>query len=423
MMRRLRNEDGVVLVTAIILLTVVLALGMALVLFSENQQTASARETASEQAFNLAEAALNAQIGELSSKWPAVTTGKEAEEKKELPFACTEATSAASNYCPTAASLNAAYPASLSPTACPAGAPADAWGSPLTNKWTTYVRDDLENAPLFNSAAEKGAPLYDANGNEKLWVRAVGVVRCTVVSVISLVARQQIALNFPKDAAAGNWFHVTNEGNKVIVNTAGEKPYVASQPGEIAMRCEGIKREECEVWSQAKKQISPNTTGKPPLPSTTLNEEQLEALKAQAQATGTFRSAATGNCPTTMEQLSGLPAYVEGCGALQIVSGVSNSKEKPGFLVLADGTLTIKGSTEFWGVIYARNPQNSSGAVVTLGGKTTVFGEIIVDGNGGIEFGSDKANLIYDPRAVLALKTYAGATPTRNTFRVLPSSQ
>jgi hypothetical protein len=189
------------------------------------------------------------------------------------------------------------------------------------------------------------------------------------------------------------------------------------------MRCEGIKPEECEVWSQAKKQISPNTTGKPPLPSTTLNEEQLEALKAQAQATGTFRSGATGNCPTTMEQLSGLPAYIEGCGALQLTSGVSNSKEKPGFLVLADGTLTIKGTTEFWGVIYARNPQNSSGAVVTLGGKTTVFGEIIVDGNGGIEFGSDKANLIYDPRAVLALKTYAGATPTRNTFRVLPSGQ
>ena len=76
MMRRLRNEDGVVLVTAIILLTVVLAMGMALVLFSENQQTASARETASEQAFNLAEAALNAQIGELSSRWPAVTMGE-----------------------------------------------------------------------------------------------------------------------------------------------------------------------------------------------------------------------------------------------------------------------------------------------------------------------------------------------------------
>jgi Tfp pilus assembly protein PilX len=413
MIKRARDEDGIVLVSAIILLAVVLALGLALVLFTENQQTASARETTSEQAFNLAEAALNAQIGELSSKWPA--------KPGEYAFSCTEATSAATNYCPTAANLKAAYPASLSPTACPAGTPTEAWGSPLTNAWTTYVRDDVENAPLFNSTAEQTAARFDENGNEKLWVRAVGVVRCTVVSVISLVARQQIALNFPHNVAAGNWFKVTDSGKKVIVNTAGEPP--VGQPGEIAMRCEGALPGNCEEWSKEKEQISPDTTGKPPIPAQTMNEEQLAALKAQAQAAGTFHSAASGTCPTTLEQMSGLPAYIEGCGALQITGGVGNSKASPGFLVLADGSLTLLGGSEFWGEIYAVNPTNSSGAVVTLGGTTTVWGGIIVDGNGGIEFGSSKANLIYDPRANLALKTYAGATPTRNTFRVLPRNQ
>ena len=34
-----------------------------------------------------------------------------------------------------------------------------------------------------------------------------------------------------------------------------------------------------------------------------------------------------------------------------------------------------------------------------------------------------KANLIYDSKAIKELKTYAGATPTRNTFRVLPIGQ
>jgi len=71
MMARARNEDGVVLVSAIILLVVILAMGLALLLFGDNQQRASAREQASETAFNLAEAALNAQVGQLSSRWPA----------------------------------------------------------------------------------------------------------------------------------------------------------------------------------------------------------------------------------------------------------------------------------------------------------------------------------------------------------------
>jgi hypothetical protein len=104
-------------------------------------------------------------------------------------------------------------------------------------------------------------------------------------------------------------------------------------------------------------------------------------------------------------------------------NGVGNSPESPGFLILADGTLELAGTSEFYGVIYARNPTNSGGAVVSLGGKAQVYGAIDVDGNGGIEFGSSKANLIYDPRATLNLKASVGVAPTRNSFRVLPSNQ
>jgi Tfp pilus assembly protein PilX len=416
MIGRAREQDGIVMVGAVAVLTIVIAFGLSLTLLSENQQRAGAREQSSEVAFNIAEAALNAQVGELSSKWPATEA-----KAGELPFSCTEATSTATNYCPTAANLSQAYPTSLSPATCPSGTPPDAWGSALTNRWTTYVRDDLESAPLFNSAAEENAPRYDANGNEKLWVRAVGVAQCTVVSVITLVARQQVSLNFPHTSVAGNWFKITNQGKKVIVNTAGEPP--VGQPGEISMRCGGAAAGHCEEWNKEKEQVSPNTTGGKPTPSVTLNEEQLAAMKAQAQAAGTFHSAASGNCPKTIEEMGGLPAYIEGCGELFMTGGVGNSKASPGFCVLADGTLTLKGNAEFWGVIYARNPSNLTGPVVTLGGTAQVRGAINVDGEGGIEFGSSKANMIYEPKAIYELKTYAGATPTRDTFRVLPANQ
>jgi hypothetical protein len=189
------------------------------------------------------------------------------------------------------------------------------------------------------------------------------------------------------------------------------------------MRCAGLSPSECEEWSPAKEQISPNTTGAPPTPSPLVNETELAALKSTAESAGTFYSAATGNCPTSLATLGGSPAYVEGCGNLHLTGGIGNSSASPGFLVLADGTIELKGNAEFYGVIYARNPEDYSGAVVTLGGTAQVFGGIDVDGKGGIEFGSSKANLIYNPTAIDALKAYAGATPTRNTFRILPSNQ
>lgn len=413
-MRPARNEQGFALVAAIMLLMVILGLGMGLLLLTDNQQKASAREQSSEAAFNIAEAALNAQVGQVSRVWP----GKEAEAYPDIPtngvIRCTAATSTATNGCPSAGSLSAGYPTAAS--SCPAGTPKDAWGSPLTNSWTTYVRDDAEKSTYFSSTAEQGEPGWDKNEDNKLWVRAVGVAQCRMVTLVTLVSRQLVALNFPKDAVSGNWFKVTNEGNKVLVNTAGEPP---GEPGEISMRCEGVT--ECESWNKSKEQVSPNTTGGSKNPPTTLTKAELEALKAEAKAAGTFHSAA--NCPKTMAELSGLPAYVEGCENLKLTGGVANSSSEPGFLVLADGTLEIKGNAEFFGEIYAVNPTNSSGAVVILGGTAQVIGGINVDGNGGIEFGSSKANLIYNSTAVHNIKIYAGATPTRNTFRVLPITE
>jgi type II secretory pathway pseudopilin PulG len=410
-----RDEQGIILVTAIVLLTVIMGFGFGLLLFTENQQTASATEQATESALNIAEAALNAQVGQLSRAWP-VNAGE------AYPERCTGATSTATNGCPDPSSLSAGYP-NISPVACPAGSPTEKWGSPLTNQWTTYVRDDTGEppSPYFNSPTERTAPTWDSNGDEKMWVRAVGVAQCHVVVLVTLVSRQLVAINFPRNVATGNWFKVTNNGKKVIVNTAGEPP--VSQPGPIGMRCEGLGGVVCEQWEEKKEQISPNTTKAPAAPSPLLSEAQLATLKTQAQAAGAFRSGAQGNCPTSLGQTSGLPAYIEGCGALRMSGGVGNSPASPGFLVLADGTLELKGNATFYGVIYARNPSNSPGAVVALGGTAQVVGAIDVDGNGGIELGSSKANLIYEPRAITELKTYAGATPTRNGFRILPSGQ
>jgi Tfp pilus assembly protein PilX len=427
-MRHARNEEGFAVVTAIVLLTVIMALGLGLLLFTDNQQKASTREQASEAAFNVAEAALNAEVGQLSRKWPYYKTVAEAET--EMPRVCTASTSPDANDCPSPTDLK--LDPNTGSTTCPG---TEAWGSSLSNQWTTYVRQDPGESPLFSSTEVQSKPSYAESEGGALWVRSVGVVQCHPVTVITLVTRQRVSLHVPEDAIAGNWFEVTNKGNKAIVDRQGNAPEAAP----VSMRCEGHPSEtECEKYDRSKEQVSPQITENPKSSATTLTTTQLETLESEAKTYKTFYSPTSPyHCPTSMNEFEGptlssetrAPVYVEGCGALKIkANGTANTETNPGFLVLANGTLELSGNSTYYGVIYAANLQKSSEAVVKLQGGTLVVGGIIVDGAGGIEFGSsgnggNPANLTFDSLAIHNLTISAGAASTRNSFRILPTGQ
>jgi hypothetical protein len=91
--------------------------------------------------------------------------------------------------------------------------------------------------------------------------------------------------------------------------------------------------------------------------------------------------------------------------------------------VIANGTFSMGGTSTFYGVVYLPNKQESSKALVSLSGNAHLIGALTIDGNGGVEFGSSQENLEYNSKAIKELKTYVGATPTRNTFRELPITQ
>jgi Tfp pilus assembly protein PilX len=417
-MTRARDEQGFVLVSAVVLLTVMMGLGLGLLLFADNQQHAASGEQGSEEAFNIAEAALNAQVGQISRAWPG-------EVKEALPSSCTATTSTSTERCPSPASLTAGYPKAGS-TNCPTGTKGDAWGSSLSNPWTTYVRATSSESTFFNSKTEETQPTWakgEAGKPAKLWVRAVGVAKCRVVTLVTLVSQQYITANFPKEAVSGNWFETSNKGNKLIINTQGK----ASQAGGVSMRCSGFTgtekeiEEKCKNYDKAHGQVSPDTTNAAPSPSPTQSATQLEAYKEQAKWAKAYYG--PGECPGSMEELSGLPAYVTGPCELSYTKGTANSAASPGFLIIINGTLTLNGNSQFYGAIYAANQQNTAAAVVTVHGTTQVVGSITVDGNGGISFGSSAENMEYNPEVIAKILTYAGATPTRNSFRVLPITQ
>lgn len=165
-------------------------------------------------------------------------------------------------------------------------------------------------------------------------------------------------------------------------------------------------------------QVSPDDVPLTPsaIPSSTLSVTQLEAVKAQAKANGTYFAA--GTCPGSLTRN---PVYVEGPCA---VGAGANTAASPGFLVIVNGTFGMTGNSTLYGIIYAVNAQGSKGDVVTVGGNASIQGGIDVDGLGTVNAGdSHQGNLTYDGTAFGTILVAGGAQPTPNTFRQLPTSQ
>ena len=447
MTARGRDEQGFALVSAIMLLTVLLGLGFALLTFTDQQQHAAVYESSGEQAYALAEGALNAQIFQLSTRWPTARnpwTG--------YPGYCNAAIGATTTGCPTPSNLAAAYP-STGPSTCPTGTPRDPWSgsSTTTNGWATYVRGDggagTATSQYFNSATEQTMPYYDA-GDHSVWLRAVGVVNCRMETVVTKVTAQFSPIPLPQAAISANGFSTSNNGNKIIVDTIGTyaQPSTAvvnpsNKPGPIAMRCTGLNSSNCQTFRNTPSpgQVYPNTTGSSPNASQTLTATQVNALRTAAQADGTyFGLDSSGNpvCPTSMPQLTGAPVFVEGPCTIAIKSTLTaNSDTSPGVLVIKNGSLTLDGGATYFGVIYGMNLQGAAGApcggsdVVHIQGSSEIQGAIILDGAGTVCFGSSGGNngtvtnFVYDDRGFTSVIGYEGAASTPNSFRVLPQGQ
>src|SRR5579884_2004552 len=228
-MHRLRNEQGSALMMAVIILFITLGLGTALMMTADGQKASASNQQNGENAYSMAEAALNAQIYSLSVKWPTATNAPSPGSSPDLgyPTSCNAASNGAS-YCPSTSDL-AAYPSNTQ--TCPANTPGDAWNpGPVRSSWTTYVRDagtaGSAQQQFFNDATEESALPYNSSytqpGSNYLWVRAVGTVNCKTVAVVAEVSMQTLALNFPQMVLNADSFAVTNHGNKTILDTRSE---------------------------------------------------------------------------------------------------------------------------------------------------------------------------------------------------------
>ena len=399
MRQRLRNETGSTLIAAVLIVFIMLGFGLALLAASDTQSKVSARDRTRESSFNLAEAALNAQVLQLTRSWPTAASP---------PSTC-DPTSGANATCPQPSAIQGAYAGGDYATPCAT--------SSTTPAWQTMVRDS-QGEQYWNPSYATSRLAYDSNGDGAVWVRSQATTQCHTLAVVTQVAQTSVPIAFPSNVVTANWFKTTNMGKKVIVDTRGS----GSQPAPIVARCVGMTTPQCLNYPANKGQVQPpavraDSTGS----AVTLTDSQLLSLKTQAQASGSYYA----GCPTAAQLTSpanGAPVYIASCNVSVGGNTQVNTSAKPGALVIENGTFTMQGTSNFYGLLYMVNKQATNGSVVNINGNAQIWGIVSVDGLGGITAGSSKTNLVNDPRAHTLLKGASGATANKNTFRIVPTN-
>ncbi len=251
---RLSDERGWGLVSSVLVIGILLSLSLPLLSLVDSQQMQSAHERRSESSFNLAEAALDAQMFVLGKNWPGEVDGA-------YPPECTPQSTGLD--CASAQMLASSYS-----------------GGDFTDRdWTIQVRDDTRGE--YYDPENVSTLTYDSNENGKMWVRADAHAADGNRAVVALVKRIDSTINFPRNAITAGWFQSTNNGNKVIVDTKGN----AAQAAPVAVRCPG-RSPGCLQYRQG--QVSPDTTTAGYPGETIVSPEILESFRAKAKALDTY---------------------------------------------------------------------------------------------------------------------------------------
>lgn len=407
---RITDERGWALVTAMLLMAIMLATILSVAAYVDGQTKLGAASRKRETAFNMAEAAMNMQTYALSRDWPGL-----GQQLTPYPV-CTPSTAVSRCPSPTELSNLIASPDSTGAT------------------WQTQVRDnggDSNSANFYSDATVLAQPSYDANNDGRMWIRSTATARGKTRTIVELVRVEPESIDMPHAAVVAGRLDLTNAGNKVAIDLTKS----TGAAGFVAVRCTPAMNEPSACLGQqlgksptqtqpkwdalVQKEISPydghiypGYNGAP-----AISDANRQQLKLRAIADGTYYT----GCPATLP--SAAVVYVESGDCVWQSNSVWNSLAAPGIVIMNSGTITMKGTADFWGVIYGVNAQGSSGVVVSLQGSGTIHGGVFVDGNGIVSVGgTSNSNIIYEDTALNGIKAYGNAGLIQNTWREIKGS-
>jgi hypothetical protein len=443
LLRRLRDDEGGwALVTAMILMAVMLATGVAMASFTDTQTQMSGKMRTRETAFNLAEAALNAQVFALASEWPGPGyNGTSPSTQRSVwspatptgrPYApCTQDNTAALDVrCPNVTQMRGLFP---TPDADP-----DA-------TWQTRVIDNggppsnpTQFKTYYSDAALASAVGYDANGDDRVWVRATAKVKGrlrTLVSMVRLEHQYEDVVHSAVLAGAMQFGNQGANGNKEFIVSDDTTPSFMvgvrcqySPPTDLNADCLGYApadfNDNLTKWDAAlHTAISPFVVQQNYVGSV-MTPETRDRLIDTAFKQGTLLTSCT---PANIRAAETKPfkVVVLDFHGPCVLSGTDTfyTNENYGMLILrnSDSTIEFGGSTTFNGVIYHANMGEppSSGVLVSTSGNAQINGGVLIDGPGKLFVGQSGGNIKFVDRAFGSVQSIGTAGIVQNTWREL----
>jgi hypothetical protein len=389
----MESERGSVMITAMLLIAVMVAIGLAALSRVDTQTAQSRQQRENESSFNYAEAALTTQIYILGRKGTGTVS-------KPYPESCPLS---GNEFCPDTAKVSLNYNQSTQPD----------YNS--SAGWQTWVRDNATSGTgtpdtFWTDSLLTTRPRYDQNADKLMWVRAQATVRGRKRAMVGLIRIEPRPVTFPAYAILSGKFRTTNNGNHSaqIVDTTGSLG--------VTVRCNAasIPQTGCIEYEPTKGQISPNIVSSGYPETQTVSTDDLEALVDVARANGTYYT----SCPSS---LTGDVVVLDTGGECSFQGNTQhNSLANPGLLIIWSGSIEFLGTTNFFGLIYHPNLSNSNDFdLVKVHGNSQVRGGVIVDGkNGGVSAGSSgQLNIKFDANAFNDINSFGTAGVVQNTWR------
>ena len=387
LMRRLRtDESGAALITALLCTMMMLALGVALLAIVDTQANGSADEVTRDRGFNLAESVLTSQAFVLGRNWPDVAPTPNP--------ACTASSGGFGDTIGSTATPSTAT-ARLRPNLNASYSDAVFQG---TATWQVNVCDDDGTSVWADSLLNNAT--WDANNNEKVWVRAQSTVSGKTRAVVGLVkVRESAALNAkyglvsgqvgedlgPVTAALTNTSVVTALTNGLITGNPPvlqDAAYPVPGSGVTGLRC-GLLDNVAAVKTCVTGAIG--ALSSVPAVNTLVTQNRFEQfptaqsttptaigqMRKQAQSSGGYIASVSGGASaSSAPACTGLPAsdanttvFIEkvGTGDEYCYIDVSTSKTYKA-VVIGSGRVIIRGSNAI--TPYATTTSNRLTAVV-----------------------------------------------------------
>lgn len=421
------DERGSTMLTALLCTAVMLTLGLALLAIVDTQANESADERTRDRGFNLSESVLTSQAFVLGRNWPKVTpVGNPACSASEAGIAYTIGLNAPPPTAPQRANIERLRP-NLNASYTDAAYDGATWqvnicddvdvdGSGPVAGATVWEEPLLLREPILDSDGDPivgadGQPIvggnaWDANGNDKVWVRAQSVVDDKTRVVVGLVqVRRPPAVDSKYGLVAGNVSQDLGSATAAITNTSvvagltngllNTNPIVAEDPAHPAP-ASGVTGLRCgllDQLEQGKTCVTGALGGLSALPlfdnlvtggryeqfpsASSTTPGTIGQLRAESkQAPGQYIPAVapgTANCGITLPALSPeAVVFIEkvGNGNQACVLDVGTSRAFKA-LVVGSGRIVIRGNGAitpysatsptnlFTGVVYASNLQNA----------------------------------------------------------------